>query len=511
MRPNALLSRPLVIAAALAATSACAWAGLSSYTGRSVERSLNQQYDKLAELPFVKVRERHYERSLTAATGEVTLAIGWPDRKLAGKAGGKAGFELKVRHRISHGPFTRDGLAAARIDTELVVPESIRAEVAALFSDRVPLAASTRVGFGGDTRSTVEIAPMKIDDAVVADLQRRKGAAYGWEQGARFEWQGMTFTSALSADQAQMHYEGRVGPLTVSAPDGTRIETSDARFEGKGKRIDGWLYDDDGTMKMQSISVQAAKPGGDGTTAVRLSDIVTHSSTTFTDGFLGQKQRMHFGSLKVGDREIGSLDYDTSIDRLHLKTLTDGVKAVLAKRPFDCVGMDDGQISACIEPAIEEARPVLFALLKHAPRIAVDRFALTVPEGEARIDYALSLDAIEQADFDSPEQLLGKIGVTANASFGEAVIGRFIAMAMAQSGRGDAPSPEQLASMVTEGAKPLVAQGFVRQAGGKLSTSLEMKNGSLKINGKVIDPALTASAIGALAQADRSGARTRRR
>ncbi|MGE0311999.1 MAG: YdgA family protein [Lautropia sp.] len=509
MRSNTLLSKPLVIAAALAATTACAWAGLSVYSGRAIERTLNEKYDQLAELPFVKVRERHYDRSLTSATAEVTLAIGWPDRTLPGDTGGKAGFELTLRHRIAHGPFTGGGLAAARVDTELVVPEAIRSRVVALFGERAPIAASTRVSFDGASRSTVEFAPVRFDDAVLATLQRASGASVDPATGARFEWQGMTMTSDLSADQSQVRYEGRFGPLKLEAPDGTRIETSDARFEGGGRRVEGWLFDDDSTMKMQSISMRAPSPGAGEPTEVRMADVVASSSTAVTDGFLGQSQKLQFGRLVVGGKEIGRLDYDTSIGHLHLQTLVDGIKAVLAKRPFECVGLPDEQVEDCLAPAFDEVRPTLVRLLKHEPRFAVDRLALTLPEGEARVDYAVSIGAIDEADLDSPAQLLSRIGVTANASLAEAVIGKFAAMAMAEAGGGAPPSPEALRSMIADGARPLVEQGFLRHADGRLSTSLELRNGMLKINGKPIDPAVTAGAIGTLAQLERGRAQGR--
>lgn len=495
------LTKPLVVAAALATTAACAWAGLTVYTGRSVERTLNAEYDKLAELPFVKVLERRYDRGFTSATSEMKLAIGWPERTLSGANGAngtngtKAGFELSVRHRIANGPFAGGGVAAARIDTELVVPQAFRSQIATLFDNRAPLTATTLVGFGGDTTTTLELAPIRIDDSVLSER-----ASQGWKPGGRFEWKGVKVVSKLSADQEHLRYTGSFGPMTMVDPDGGEISTSEARFEGKGKRIEGWLYDDANTMKMQSISMRTPAIGASPAVSILMSDITGTSTTAVKDGYLGQQQKLRFASMKVGEREIGRLDYDTSMERLHLKTLTDGVKAALAKRPFDCIGLPEDQVPECVRPTLEVLKPMAFALLKHEPRFAVDRLALVVPEGEARIDYAVNLGAIEEADFDNPMLLVNKIGVIANASFGEAVISRFAAMAMAQVAGGEAPPPEQLKAMIDQGAQPLISQGFVNRADGKLSTSFEMKNGAMKINGKAIDPALTASAMGALAQ-----------
>ena len=503
------LFKPLVIAATLAATTACAWAGLTAYTSRSVETTLNAEYDKLAELPFVKVLARRFDRGFTSSTSEMRLAIGWPERTLPGANGARAGFEMTVRHRITNGPITGDGLAAALVETELVVPEAAKAQVAAIFDDRAPLSAITRVAFSGDSKTTIEMAPVRMDDSVIDKLVRAAGApgtreaqraAAGWQPGTRLEWQGLKAVYELSADRERITYHGSFLPFSASNPDGGKFAMGEATFEGKGKRVEGWLYDDANTMKMQSIQMLMPVPNGAPAVSIVMSDITGVSTTDVKDGFLGQKQKLRFGSMKIGEREIGRLDYDTSVDRLHVQTLTDGVKAVLAKRPFDCIGLPEAQLADCFAPSLEVLKPALFSLLEHGPRFAVDRLALVVPEGEARIGFAVTLGALKEADFDNPQQILEKIGVIANASFGEAVIGKFAAMAMAQASGGQTPPPEQLNAMIEQGVLPLVSQGFINRADGKLSTSFEMRSGALMINGKPIDPGLTASAMGALAQ-----------
>ena len=508
------VSKPAIIAAAVATACACAWAGLTTYSGRSIERNLNAKYDKLAELPFVKIRERKYDRAFASSTGEYTLTIGMPDKALPSENGAKAAFDVKIRHQIAHGPIAGSALAAARIDTEIVIPEAIRSKIDALFDDRKPLSIRTTVGFGGSSSTTLDIAPVKIDEAIAARLGTDSVAGtVNWPAGSTFDWQGMTVVSDANADQSQIDYKGRFGAVTMVEPGGGRLATSEASMEGRSKRIEGWLYDDDSRMKMQSISLDlpAVSHGGASRSdrrsreanAIRMTEIVGRTTMSVDDGYLGQKQLLEVGRLSFNDRDLGKLNYDTSVERLHLRTMIDAVKAAATPDTFACISGPDAQVPTCIEPVLAGLKTAVFEMLRHNPAFAVDRLSLTVPEGEMRIDYKLKIGAIEEADLDRPESLLHKIGISANASASEAAIGKFATMAIAGSGAGTAPPPEQLQQMIEEGSRPLVEQGFLKRADGKLSSSFDMSSGQLKINGKAIDPELTASALGALSQSGR--------
>lgn len=507
--------KPLVAAVAVAAVSAGSWAALGTYAGTRVEQAMNEQYQALAKVPFIEVRKRDYVRTLTGATDETTLALGCPNQMLPGELGLPAGFEVTVRNRIAHGPFVDGKLGAARIDTEIVIPDKARQVLAALFEDKRPASMVTHVALNGAIEQVLEISPMRFDDAVLARMLR----AAGYDEalpplGSRMEWGGLRSATQLTADGEQMAYAMKLQPLTMTEPNGGRFSMSEVNAVGKGKRIHGFFYDDDGRMTMPLLRIDLpAIPGDEDlgrperrAMSLVMEDVEATSRFGIDRGYLGQSQSLTVGRLAVDDRKLGKLDYATSFEGLHVATLVEAIKPLM-EGGIGCAGIADGSLERRIEPLFEGFKEAGLKLLEHEMRFGVDRLALTTPEGEARMSYQVRFGGIKRTDLEDPEAILQKLTVSADVGASESMLTEFVGMAVSEQmavATGEQPSAEEIRDMVEMVVGEAVQQGMAQRANGRLSSSFELKRGELKINGRKIDAPVAAIAGAAMAQAEGS-------
>ena len=169
----------------LAAAIAVAYGGGTWFAGSKVKSVYDTTFDELPkQTALVRVVERTYDRGFLGAVSTVTLEIGCAaDAAAAAQApaakpadGEEADDEdgdeadskppkplrITVRDTIHHGPLAGGTLAAATIDSELVLDIKAQAGAEKLFGKAKPLTAHTKVGFDGAYTSDFTIAPAKL-------------------------------------------------------------------------------------------------------------------------------------------------------------------------------------------------------------------------------------------------------------------------------------------------------------------------------------------------------------
>jgi hypothetical protein len=203
-KPN--LSKKTVLGV-LAAAIALAYAGSTWWAGNKVKSVYDSAF---AELPqqsaLVRVTERSYERGFLGAVSTVTLELGCPaDAAVAGappadpdeEDGEEAAptpsrpLRLSFRDTILHGPLAGGSLAAATIDSELLLDIKAQAEARKVFGDARPFGAHTRVGFDGGYASEITLAPGQFAD----------------EGKTRVSWQGAQLRVRVDGARTEAHYE----------------------------------------------------------------------------------------------------------------------------------------------------------------------------------------------------------------------------------------------------------------------------------------------------------------
>ena len=151
---------------ALAAAIALAYGGSTWWAGTKIKSSYDAAMDELPkQTALVRVVERSYEKNFFGAVSTVTLELGCAadaaaqvpavkpadgdDEEEEGEGEGDAAAPFKTlrftfRDTIRHGPIAGGTLAAATIDSELVLDVKGQAKAEQLFGKAKPLAAHTK-------------------------------------------------------------------------------------------------------------------------------------------------------------------------------------------------------------------------------------------------------------------------------------------------------------------------------------------------------------------------------
>jgi len=201
---------------ALAAAIALAYGGSTWWAGTKIKSVFDTALDELPkQTALVRVVDRSYEKGFFGAVSTVTIEIGCAaqtatqvpaikpaegDEEEDGESA--APFKpvrLTFRDTIRHGPLAGGTLAAATIDSELVLDVKSQAKAEQLFGKAKPLTAYTKVGFDGGYTSDLTVAPAKVTD----------------EGKAQFTWQGAQARIEVNGARTQAHYDLTMPGLDV--------------------------------------------------------------------------------------------------------------------------------------------------------------------------------------------------------------------------------------------------------------------------------------------------------
>lgn len=496
----------------LAAAIAVAYGGSTWWAGTQIKSS----YDvALGELPkqtaLVRVIERSYERNFFGAVSTVTLELGCPAEAEAATAPAASApaaapaaattdvaeaategdeeepaeddsdaaatppkpVRITIRDTIRHGPIAGATLAAAVIDSELVLDAKAQAEAEKLFGKAKPLTARTQVGFGGGFTSDFTVAPAKLAE----------------EGKGEFAWQGAQARLDMNAARTHVRYDMTMPGLDVStASKGVQLKmgkfTAKADMDGSA----GWMLatgKSEGRLDSFELNAPKGLGLGAGTEAapakaikVLLQSIDLTGEATIKDGLYASEGAFK-GKGKVNETAIDKFEIASSARRIQAA----GYKKLADAWLQSTAGAGCGQRSKAQKDAmqalIEQLAPDLKAMAKHSPEAGLDRMLVEIGGHSAELSYSVALAGVTDEDLQLPgNALVLKRGVLkANARVPVKWIEK-LAETGAESGR--TPPPEMLAGLIEQGE----ANGYVKRTGDDLVSQVEFSEGQLKLLGK---------------------------
>jgi hypothetical protein len=261
----------------LAAAIAVAYGGSTWYAGSQIKSRYDAALDELPkQTALVRITDRQYERGFFGAVSTVTLEIGCaPDATAAAtptppakpaegedaEADEEAEAEAEadatppkplrftIRDTIHHGPLAGGSLAAATIDSELVLDAKTQADVKKLFGEAKPLSAHTKVGFGGDFTTDMTVAPAKFAEA-------GKG---------QFAWQGVQMRMDVNAARTQVRYDLVMPGMDFSdARTGTTMKMGKLTAKADMDSSAGWFLATGKTEgRLDTLELVVKKAGGE--------------------------------------------------------------------------------------------------------------------------------------------------------------------------------------------------------------------------------------------------------
>ena len=468
---------------ALIAVAVVAYPATSWYLGGQVKQQFDQQYEQLTALPYVKVVERTYDRGLFSATETVTLELfgdmtrAMQQQAEAPEAAAMKPVLMQMQSHINHGPLA-DGLVAARIDSEMRLPESTDAP--SPFGDQAPLSAHTVVKLDGSGISDV------TSPAIDAPLPALAGAAPG-----HMAWEGFKAQVRFSPGMADYQIEGSAPRMEIRDGKGTEMVMTGLSITGDQQRLfedEPLLYVGQQRLALEKMTISGPAMEGKPLT---LGTLVYDVDMPREGDFVDMSARMSAEVVQAGDADFGPVHYDISLKHLHARTVATLYRTMLALYSDPAFTAGDGDPQAALAPL---AGPAM-ALLAHDPEISLDRLSFKTADGEAHLEAKAKMPGLSEEELGNPMIMMTKLVASGEAVIPEALVRTLmIQQTRANMARFDPEvelSDEHVAMLETQLGQELEgleSMGYVTRESGVLRSSFSFENGRLLVNGQPFTP-----------------------
>jgi uncharacterized protein YdgA (DUF945 family) len=476
---------PIIVLVLVAAYPAAAW-----IVGKQVETKFSDYHAQTAaQLPYLKVLKRDYQRGFYNSTETVTYevmgdfmrSIAEMQKKSNNEAAINAGSDASaaevkpitftVRNRISHGPWAGGGVAAAKIDSEFVFSDETQKELAKLFGDKKPIEAHTVVNFGGGGTSTV------VSPAFNADIPAGKDSDHG---PTKLSWQGLNLKIDFAKEMQSFTAQGSAPSLSLSDSKGGNMVLTDLKYQADQKRIfadEPMLYAGKQWLSAAEMTVVSK---GEAPKSVQLKGLSYEGLVASSGEFMDAGAKMSAAEFKLEDKSYGPAHYDLSFKHLHARTVAKFYRAMM--KMYGDGSLLKGEkvdTGAIMQPLMEHGTE----LLKHNPELSLDRISFKTPDGEANLAARAKLVGATPEDFQNPMALIPKLEAAADIAMPEALA------ATLSGAKADTPEQAQArAGALQQQIATMEQQGLVTRSDKVLKSKIAFKAGQLTVNGKPFNP-----------------------
>lgn len=470
----------ILVGALVVAYPASSW-----YLGRQVNSTLETQYQKLAEYPFLKLVDRKYEGGVFQSTETATFEVmpelfkamnaarnkqnqenedadeseggEQADATPAAPAAPTEPLRFTTRSVIKHGPLPGfAGFGAASAHTELVLDEPRNPVIVELYGDKTPLQVDTTFGFGGGGR---QVATSPAVEATLKDQ-------------TKLSWGEVRLVMDFERDMASYTASGGV-PLIKIESGGSAgvVSLKDVKLEAKQKR----MFEDDALSFVgpSTFSVAALDITGANGMPVVAENIVISSDSSMQGDFMDGKVGYGLQSLKIGPQVIGPSQIDIGIRHIHARSMSQ------INREYLKLMQNEQFMASGGEPNFELFKPMakpMQTILESSPELAIDKLDLSLPQGKMTGKMVIRLPNAKVGDLET---------VAANPLV-------LMGLATAFELDGDLAMPEALV-METVGEERasmlagLESEGYLKHADKVYSMTFKYAAGELKVNDKPVN------------------------
>jgi len=351
---------------------------------------------------------------------------------------------LKLEHRIDQMPGIDGRYATVHTRWEPQDPE-IRKELAKVFGEDEPFELTTVLYVTGASHSTGRIPAI--------------------------DQQGVSFTGAdvVLDTTAGGRFDYRIDGERLAVDDtaegvdaGTGVTAEGLRVVASGRVAeDGFVWDSDARMEMSRLDIREPNGGG------RIEDLTVSVDSARDDDLWGFSIGYEVGKVAIDGQKFRDGELRIAVERLDAEAVRKMVKRLEDLQELAAQGVDIEQAAG--EAMMEE----LPAMIGQGPRIAIESFKGTTVEGRTDMTLAATLPAdVVQGE---PNPMMWMAMLSALVVEGSVEIPLALLEKQAGMVGGGTSAQKQLA--------PLVSQGWVKIEDGVVSTTLDYRQGNLKLNG----------------------------
>jgi uncharacterized protein YdgA (DUF945 family) len=451
------MRKPVLYSLGALLLAAAAFAATTAYLGHSFQ---NRYQDALQNTPFwskdlpVETEMASYERGLFGAEAVTFYHFAGKDDPF-----------LEVRHDIRYGPllFGSSTFGAAAVQSRVMVPQSFRRDHPGLLPSGPCLTARTWIGFHGDTRSRIS-SPEKT-----------------WGNGTlEIAWKGLQGVVEVTGS------EGRTVTAQMQSP-GFRVESKEAQetmtWEGLTLNLRSRL-DPSGEPREQTTEMRADRMlVRDKSSSGTMESIVMQSRSHVSDGLAHGKMELRFASFNACGFTFKEGRLESGLKNVSKRAVQR--MAELRKKAF---AADRG------EPALDPAaaKSILKEVLRSSPVFELSRLQFRTEAGTIRLTGKVAFEGRDGVPLQDNRAMLDRIDAEASLRMPQRFAAKVAAIPATFSAAFD---PQRLRDgesrdlqtyarrQAERWLQGLQANGLLKAESGSYTTSAELLDGMVKVNG----------------------------
>ncbi len=377
-----------------------------------------------------------YQRGYLESRAESELLLRLPEQEPV---------RLTLTHRIDQMPGI-DGRYATVHTTWQPADNELRKELVEVFGHDAEFTLATALYPTGASHSAGRIPPVERDgvDFSGADLELDTTAA------GRFDYRLEGERLAVDAEAGGVE-------------DGSAMVTEGLRLIASGKVAeDGFVWDSEGRFEIDRLEIAEANGQG------RVEDFILRFDSARDEDRWGFAVAYEVGEAIIENEKFRDAEMRLAVDRLDATAVHALVQRMETLQELAARG-------AAIDQAFTDAVIAeLPALLSHGPRIAIEPLRATTAEGETKVTLAAELPAGVSKGEPNPMMWMAMLSAL--------VIEGSLEMPLALLEK-SAAAQGQRAGTVEQQLAPLVAQGWVDVEDGVVTTTIDFRQGNLRLNG----------------------------
>ena len=505
-----LLKKRLIIAASTLAALVVLYAGTAYWMGIKAEETLQEQHKMLADFPLFTVKSHTYQRGWFSSTETTELVF---NRKLIGpyqsmlpeQLKGLLGKNIRYTQHIQHGPLPGLGSfdlrpARALVTTEFDFSQGTRDTLKKFFGDKDPVTIVNRIGFGGGGDLNVSVPSFDYDEAL---------------SGVKMTWKGFTLNVDYTRSFREYQTDAQLPGFTLSADSKGSLSVSgihfisDTRPGSTGVKVgtsdltvgdiavhwkDNIPYDiklNELVYLMTRVRVgEFINPTGElKLQNVNLKNLHYQIVTSEQDQFVNSRGQLTFDKFTFNDLIYGPMKLDVTASHLHGPTLVK-LGDELGKLPIE--GVDPAVLRKnYIDTVLKYGTP----LLTNDPKFTVNEFTLKMPNGIASVNGQIGLVGLKPDDLKSAKAFIEHVDANANINLPRKTLEDLVVSQARNLFMVDASAEEQpdvaeidniARQLLGEQLRVLSEQGYIKDDGKQIQTSVALKKSALTVNKKPV-------------------------
>ncbi len=482
---------------------------LPFYLGIKAQDTLTEQNKLLSENAYLEVQSHTYDRGWFSSKEETVIRLKprfikpYADM-LPENLAAISNSSITIINTVKHGPWAGGAFARANVKTEIVYSPEVSKHLTRFFGEKRPLSMTNHLNLFGGGQLKLSIPAFDYEEL----------------SGIKIVWQGLDTGIDYQGNFDAYDVLSKIPGIKIQLADKGEISFNNLYFASHTEESLSKVAIGESQFKLDELKIQwnealnydirlnellnlltdlqvgaFINPNGSlKASSVLVKGIEFSTSMDETDQFIDATGGLKFASLQYGKDVYGPLDLLVKASHLEapsLFALRQRMSAITSS------GLPANQLQDAIVAA---ARKEGLGLFTNNPVFTLERFDLTMPEGQFKATGSMVFNQLNAEDLNSFNAMIAKTDANFTLSSPQRLL-ESLAEAQASklfsidSEMDNAPSNDEIQEtarmMVDAMIQGMAREGFLTVEDGQIKTTIQVKNNQLFMNEKAVNSSTT--------------------